>query len=162
MSTINPRYVVDGHVTADEDSDLAGDGEHAPFRIFHPETQDYLPGKFATRAQAQVVTNLLNDYTLQPEPEPAPTKVWSCGWNIPGYLPDDEPMNFETWLQARDALLEALYQAAEDRAEDAPDQALDYTRARKYLEAVDADCNWSTRIGNYLWWVQRIVLPTDR
>lgn len=94
------------------------------------------------------------------EPAPAaPKRVWSCGWNIPGYLPDDEPMNFDTWKDAAVALSEALYQAAEDRAEQALDQALDYDTARHDLEAVAPEHNWSYRIGNYVWWLQNIVLP---
>lgn len=32
-------------------------------------------------------------------------KRWVCGWNMPGYLPEMDPMECETWEAARDALL---------------------------------------------------------
>lgn len=50
---INPQFVVDGHTFDDPDSDLAGDGQFAPFMIFMPAEQDYLHGTFATRAEAE-------------------------------------------------------------------------------------------------------------
>lgn len=31
--------------------------------------------------------------------------MYVCGWNVPGYLPDDEPMTCDTWEEARDALV---------------------------------------------------------
>lgn len=30
---------------------------------------------------------------------------WVCGWNVPGFLPDTEPTDCETWEGARDALV---------------------------------------------------------
>lgn len=54
------RYVVDGHITEDPDSDLDGYGQFAPFRIFVPDRQDYLPGTYATREEAQTVADMFN------------------------------------------------------------------------------------------------------
>lgn len=47
------KYCVDGHEFPEEESNLAGDGEFAPFRIFDIEAQDYLPGTYETRGGAE-------------------------------------------------------------------------------------------------------------
>lgn len=47
------RYCVDGHEYPDTESNLAGDGQHPPFRVFDIDAQDYLPGVYATRAEAE-------------------------------------------------------------------------------------------------------------
>lgn len=92
-------------------------------------------------------------------PAPKPRRVWSCGWNIPGYLPDDEPMHCDTWEQARDALAEELLAASEQYAEDDVDEARMYDHVREQLNQSEPDTNFCERAGNYVWWVQNIVLP---
>lgn len=57
----NPRFVVDGHEYPNADSNLAGDGQYPPFRIFNTDKQDYLPGKFNLRASAEAVAAKLNE-----------------------------------------------------------------------------------------------------
>ncbi|WP_425902475.1 hypothetical protein [Agrobacterium radiobacter] len=47
------KFCVDGHEFENEESALAGDGEFAPFRIFDIENQDYLPGTYPTREEAE-------------------------------------------------------------------------------------------------------------
>lgn len=47
------RYVVDGHEFENPESDLLGDGQFPPFRILDIEAQDYLPGVYNTRAEAE-------------------------------------------------------------------------------------------------------------
>jgi hypothetical protein len=49
----NPRYVVDGHEAENEESNLAGDGEFPPFRVLDTDAQNYLPGTYKTRAEAE-------------------------------------------------------------------------------------------------------------
>ena len=89
-----------------------------------------------------------------------PRKVWSSGWNIPGYLPEVDPMNFDTWVDARDALSEALHQAADDTS-------IPHAEHQAYLDAIDRlsraedGIDWCERVGNYVWWVQQIVLPRE-
>lgn len=88
-------------------------------------------------------------------------KVWSSGWNIPGYLPEVDPMNFDTWVDARDALSGALHQAADDTS-------IPHAEHQAYLDAIDRlsraedGIDWCERVGNYVWWVQQIVLPRER
>jgi hypothetical protein len=57
---LHPRYIVDGHTFDDEESDLTGDGQFPPFRIFMPDEQDYLPGTYPTREAAQAEADRLN------------------------------------------------------------------------------------------------------
>lgn len=54
------RYSVDGHENADPDSPLAGDGQFGPFRIFDINAQEYLPGLFFRRDEAQIIADRLN------------------------------------------------------------------------------------------------------
>ena len=55
----NPVYVVDGHEDWSPDSCLTADGRFPPFHIFMPGVQDYLPGAFDTRDEAEAVTEAL-------------------------------------------------------------------------------------------------------
>lgn len=93
--------------------------------------------------------------------EPArPRKVWSSGWNVPGYAPDDEPMNFDTWSAAQLALDDELMRADIEALNDGRNDAADaYEAARLSLANAEERINWSERVGNYVWWVQEIVLP---
>ena len=100
-------------------------------------------------------------------------KVWSSGWNIPGYLPDVEPMNFDTYHKAWSALREALEQAAEDYEAGADDPCfnddpgLDQAHAKMYRDAIReldgcrAGENLTIRVGDYVWWVQHIRVPEE-
>lgn len=54
------NFVVDGHTYKNEESDLAGDGQFAPFYVFDIAAQDYLPGTFPTRNQAQAIADERN------------------------------------------------------------------------------------------------------
>jgi hypothetical protein len=53
VSNPNPRFVVDGHTYDDPDSDLASDGEFAPFYVFDTERQKNVEGPFETRGEAE-------------------------------------------------------------------------------------------------------------
>ena len=89
-----------------------------------------------------------------------PRKVWSSGWNVPGYLPDDEPMNLDTWSAARDALMEELERARDEATDDGvADDNNPYIDAIDDLSDAEDGINWCQRVGNYVWWVQEIVLP---
>lgn len=60
---INPNgidYCVDGYEFPDEESNLAGDGQFAPFRVFNINAQDYVGGTYTTREAAQVEADRLN------------------------------------------------------------------------------------------------------
>lgn len=54
------HVTVDGHMFDDSDSDLAGDGEFPPFRLFVANAQNYLSGTYTTREAAQAEADLIN------------------------------------------------------------------------------------------------------
>jgi hypothetical protein len=60
MPSMRTHYVVDGHEFPEPESNLTGDGKHAPFYVFRVDTQAYLPGAYATRHQAEAVADTLN------------------------------------------------------------------------------------------------------
>jgi len=94
--------------------------------------------------------------TTEVEEPDAPKQVWSSGWNIPGYLPEVEPLNFDTWQQAIDALLDEAT-TAYDTAETNEDAQL-YLDAKDQIGRLEPDTNACLRVGNYIWWVQQIIL----
>ena len=56
----NPRYVVDGHMYPNEESDFAGDGEFPPFGVFDVEAQDYILPFYDTREAAEAALAVIN------------------------------------------------------------------------------------------------------
>lgn len=60
MPRIDP-YHVDGHEHDDLDSPLTGDGKFGPFCVFDPDAQEWLPGTYATREEAQAEADRLNE-----------------------------------------------------------------------------------------------------
>lgn len=59
LRRLNPRYVVDGHEFENEESNMAGDGNFPPFRIFDTDKQDYVGPEYPTRAAAEAALDLL-------------------------------------------------------------------------------------------------------
>lgn len=53
-------FCVDGYETESRESNLAGDGAFPPFLIFNPPAQDYVPGAYPTREEAEAVADYLN------------------------------------------------------------------------------------------------------
>lgn len=60
------RFCVDGHEFENEESDMLGDGEFAPFMVFDIEKQDYCAGTYETRLAAQKVADALNAGNARP------------------------------------------------------------------------------------------------
>lgn len=46
-------------------------------------------------------------------------KPFCAGFNMPGYMPDSEPVNFETWAEAAEYIAEQMTEAADNLDEDA-------------------------------------------
>lgn len=86
-------------------------------------------------------------------------KMWSSGWNVPGYLPEVEPRNYHEWERSRDALMAALDDAADDWQEDSPESARLYAEARELFAALPNGAEATARIGNYVWWLASVDLP---
>ena len=50
---LEPSFCVDGHEYDDPESNMLGDGQWAPFRVFDINAQGYLPGEYNTRQEAE-------------------------------------------------------------------------------------------------------------
>lgn len=58
------RFIVDGFEHDDPDAMQSCDGCFAPFRIFEPDSQSYIPGEYQTRIEAQEIADFLNGNRL--------------------------------------------------------------------------------------------------
>lgn len=91
-----------------------------------------------------------------------PVRVWSAGWNVPGYLPDEEPAHFASWWAAYNYLSDELARAADDyETFDKIDQRVvdQFVRSQEVLAATKDGESVHVRIGNYLWWIESVILP---
>jgi hypothetical protein len=90
-------------------------------------------------------------------------KPWVAGCNMPGYMPDSEPARFETWDEARDAIVsdleEALELAAYDEngnllAGDASEEAKELEGAIEHLkEHIAEGVEYGETIGSWHYWI---------
>ena len=49
-------------------------------------------------------------------------RVFKVGSNMPGYMPDEDPDEMDTWEDARSAVIEAIKRDADEAAEARPDE----------------------------------------
>ena len=87
---------------------------------------------------------------------------WKAGWNVPGYLPDDEPGTFDTWESACGSLVEELERACDDRQSSADTEAKAadirdmyhdaIAQVRAAVEGAESTPFW-VKCGKYVWWV---------
>lgn len=89
--------------------------------------------------------------------------VWTAGWNIPGYLPDEPAEVYESWDDARQYLDNELERAGDDFAHDDGEQTIvdQYAIARQLLDQSEPDQAFYARVGNYVWWIERIIHPDE-
>ena len=74
--------------------------------------------------------------------------MWVAGWNMPGYLPDDDVHEFDTWAEAKEFMREELA-----RMEDDPRQLqAELLYAQRDLEAEEGP-TWDRLLGNYVMWI---------
>jgi len=43
---------------------------------------------------------------------------WTAGWNMPGYLPESDPVSFDTWHEAHAYVVDSLERAWDDGSDD--------------------------------------------
>lgn len=85
------------------------------------------------------------------EASTAPLLRWAAGWNMPGYLPEDEPMACATWESARHALLLDV-ERADEGAWGATSDQLDTAQAE--LRAAPEGQAFHVACGAYVLFVQ--------
>lgn len=83
---------------------------------------------------------------------------WAVGSNMPGYMPDDHAEHYGNWLDARQAFISAIKEAAQgDDVEDQSDavnRAVD--EAVRYLRRNGPAREASVHIGRYVYWLTRM------
>lgn len=79
------------------------------------------------------------------------TAKWIAGWNQPGYMPENDPCEPDTWLAARDALLFDV-QCADEGAWGATEAQLDTAQAE--LEAAQSDQPLLIQCGTHVLWIE--------
>lgn len=80
---------------------------------------------------------------------------WVVGYNMPGYLPENDPWVTDDWESARDALVDELERDAEFAVEpggEGIDVTL-YNDAIAELKALESGQEWATTIGNLAYWL---------
>jgi hypothetical protein len=82
--------------------------------------------------------------------------VWSAGWNMPGYMPDNPPALFLGWDQARDYLVEELERALEELEEGAEDPGYAEV-AERLIHKAPGNAEYGQTIGAYHWFLTKGV-----
>ena len=84
--------------------------------------------------------------------------VWSCGHNMPGCLPDSEPLVHSLFADAVQSIVDTMDDHAQD--DDISDELLsEYVSAIK--EAQNADAEFSLVAGGRVYWVTQDTMTTD-
>jgi hypothetical protein len=93
-----------------------------------------------------------------------------AGWNMPGYLPDNEPATFDTFKEACEYILGEIDREIDDKTESLIDAAgdeereeineniADLTRVTEELSAITAagfegNVAWGHTVGRYHYWI---------
>lgn len=89
-------------------------------------------------------------------------KLFSAGWNMPGYMPDSDPACFTDFESARDYILEEIKRAADEKAQETDYQEhenhdgeentlAEYDDAKECVEKQASA--FSLIVGDYVYWI---------
>lgn len=80
---------------------------------------------------------------------------WVAGWNTPGYLPWNEPDEFETWTDARDYLVAELDRETQLDVNDGDDRAAsDFAHAADTLRAQPEGVPVTVNAAGVAYWIE--------
>lgn len=91
---------------------------------------------------------------------------WVAGWNIPGFLPDEEAAYFPTFEEAAAYIVDELERADEDLGEEQGTSG-QYQAAIETLNAMRGSfeaayqtnqSHFYARVGAYVWWIEGVGL----
>lgn len=85
------------------------------------------------------------------------TKLWSAGYNRPGYLPDGDGVDpFESFGSAVQYIIEELELEAERQGEADDDSAAEQCDAliRDLMDCAKANKEWSGQAAGLEWWIK--------
>lgn len=84
---------------------------------------------------------------------------WVAGWNVPGYLPESEPQQFDTWKEACDYLIEQINEWHRDCVSEAADKDAERWGLKRTNAALSVlhcalpdEPTWA-QCGKYAWWI---------
>ena len=92
--------------------------------------------------------SFLSDMAEEEEEEGA---AWVAGFNMPGYMPDSEPAEFDTWASARDYIREEI----EREAAGYEGEREDDDSAIQALDALEEGEEFGQTVGAYHYWMTR-------
>ena len=78
---------------------------------------------------------------------------WTYGWNRPGYMPDCDPVECDTWQEARDALQWEVERWDEVEHLGQTSEALD--NAAALIAGAELEAPFVVMCGDYALWVER-------
>lgn len=71
--------------------------------------------------------------------------TWMAGWNMPGYLPETDPVEFDTWEDARSYIAETLEHWEDDN---------DFLDAHTALHVATPGVGWAAQTRNTILWIE--------
>lgn len=83
-------------------------------------------------------------------------EVYSAGWNMPGFMPDNAPSLFLDFDEARDSIADEIERAAEEldiTEENEPDEVKEYADAEENVRKQKGE--FSVTVGKYAYWVAK-------
>lgn len=88
-------------------------------------------------------------------------KPFAAGWNMPGYMPDNDPVTFETWQDAADYIVGEIERAFDEIENPTEEQAEDFEAAKSAAEDSDAVKGFGLTCGQYHYWITESAQAFD-
>lgn len=87
-------------------------------------------------------------------------KPFTAGWNMPGYMPDNDPVGFETWQDAAEYIAGEIRRALEE-FEPTEEDAESYEDAACRAENSDDAQGYGETVGSYHYWITQSDSPFE-
>lgn len=81
-------------------------------------------------------------------------KPWIAGWNMPGYMPDNEPASFESFEDAKAYIIETLKRFEDEDAETSEDNATEYCHGAEEINLTSG--TFSRQFCAYVFWASEV------
>ena len=86
--------------------------------------------------------------------------MYSAGWNVPGFLPDSEPAEFNEFADAKQYIIDEILRFADQRGESGDeDSAEELTHLAEDINLCSSD--FEELGGGYCWFVQSIIVEIE-
>ena len=88
-------------------------------------------------------------------------KPFAAGWNMPGYMPDNEPAAFETWEDAAEYIKSEIQRAFDEIESPAEDEMADFESITQDAENSDAARGFGRTYRDYHYWITESESPFE-